>query len=283
MGCCSSINQDQIGIVEKCGEFSHTISPGCNLIGLPCVCHVRGKLSTRLMQLNVEVLTKTKDNVFLSMTIAVQFFVLPNRAYDAFYRLSEPLNQINAYVFDVVRSEVPKLNIDQVFLDKDEVAEAVQGELQKSMDSFGYFILKALVIDISPDAKVRAAMNEIEANKRLRLANQEKAEMDKFIMIKTSEAMSEGQYLQGVGISRQRAAIIDGLRDSIVGFTDESSIDNKTVLDMVMITQYFDTIRELSHNNSTNIVFFQYDDSPLAPVMDEIRNGILQANSARTH
>uniref|UniRef100_A0A0G4ID73 Band 7 domain-containing protein n=1 Tax=Chromera velia CCMP2878 TaxID=1169474 RepID=A0A0G4ID73_9ALVE len=282
MGCCVSIRQDQTAVVERCGKFTGVLGPGCHCLGAPCWCRVRGRVPMRLMQLNVPVETKTKDNVFVQLTIAVQFQVIRTNVEQAFYRLARPLEQIKAYVFDVVRTEVPKLNLDQVFLAKDEVADTVQQELQKSMDDFGYAIEKSLVIDISPDRKVTAAMNEIEASKRLRRANQEKAEMTKTVMVMRAEAEAEGQFLQGSGMAKQRRAIIEGLRESVKDFSKDiksSDVNAKTILDMVVITQYFDTLRDLAHGQATSMTFFQHDEGPMGPIAEEIRNGVLQARA----
>ena len=221
--------------------------------------------------------TKTKDNVFVSIQLAVQFEVIRSKIFEAFYSLQNPIVQINAYVFDVVRSTVPKMLLDEVFESKDEVASQVKDSLAKIMGEFGFCIHQCLVTDISPNSRVRDAMNEINASRRLRLAATERAEADKILTVKQAEAEAESKHLQGQGIARQRRAIVDGLRDSVGEFQDSiHGMSAKDILELVLMTQYFDTIKEIGSNGKSKIVFVSNNDPN---GNDSLRNTLLQSNA----
>eukprot|EP00357_Protocruzia_adherens_P019615 CAMPEP_0115029778 /NCGR_PEP_ID=MMETSP0216-20121206/37252_1 /TAXON_ID=223996 /ORGANISM="Protocruzia adherens, Strain Boccale" /LENGTH=207 /DNA_ID=CAMNT_0002406525 /DNA_START=173 /DNA_END=796 /DNA_ORIENTATION=+ len=206
------------------------------------------------------------------MKVAIQYEVIREKAVDAFYKLASPHSQISSYVYDVVRSEVPRMPIDEVFLNKNEIANSIRQSLQATMEGFGYYIHDALVIDIDPENNVKVAMNEIEANRRLRIANGYKADAEKITLIKQAEADAESKFLQGSGISKQRQALVNGLRESVTGFSDAVEDANpKKVLELVLMTQYFDTLKDLSKGGS--VVFTDSGDA--------IRDGIMQANFAQ--
>ena len=228
----------------------------------------------RVQQLNVRVESKSKDNVFVSLTIAVQFVVLKERIYEAFYKLTSPANQINSFVFDAVRAQVPKLNLDEVFEEKNQIADHVREQLAAQMSDFGFKILQALVIELDPDDKVKNAMNEINANRRLRIAAQEKAEADKIMMVKRAEADAESKFLQGEGVARQRKAIIEGLRDSVHDFTERvGEVAPKDVLELVLVTQYFDTLKEVGLHSENNTLFIPHNPGSLNTLAKEIKEG----------
>merc|ERR1719498_1530926 len=186
--CFTCVEQNTVQIIERWGKFQYMADPGCHVLNCLCGEAVAGALSLRVQQLDVAVETKTKDNVFVTMVVSVQYMVLKEQLEDAFYKLTDSREQIKAYVFDVVRSTVPKINRDDVFVQKEEIAISVKEELSKAMSSFGYVIIQALVTDISPDARVKAAMNEINAAQRLRVAAQDKAEAEKIVVVKAAEA-----------------------------------------------------------------------------------------------
>ncbi|KAG7575611.1 Band 7 domain [Arabidopsis thaliana x Arabidopsis arenosa] len=222
-----------------------------------------------------------QDNVFVTVVASIQYRVLVDKASDAFYRLSNPTSQIKAYVFDVIRACVPKLNLDDVFEQKNEIAKSVEEELDKAMTAYGYEILQTLIIDIEPDQQVKRAMNEINAAARMRVAANEKAEAEKIIQIKRAEGEAESKYLSGLGIARQRQAIVDGLRDSVLGFAGNvPGTSAKDVLDMVMMTQYFDTMRDIGATSKASAVFIPHGPGAVSDVATQIRNGLLQANNA---
>jgi regulator of protease activity HflC (stomatin/prohibitin superfamily) len=191
--------------------------------------------------------TKTKDNVFVRIDIAVQVQVLPENTYDAVYRLSNPKDQVDSYVKDVIRGQVPSMSLEETFTAKDELAAAVQNRLSEAMASFGYCILNSLVTDIDPDSSVKRAMNEIETSKRQRLAQETKALADKSVQIRAAEADAEAKFLMGQGIARQRGAIVDGLKDSLGQPSAEK------VGELLLITQYFDTVKDVANGSAYTI------------------------------
>eukprot|EP00894_Picocystis_sp_ML_P003960 jgi/Pico_ML_1/54477/g4817.t1 len=192
------IKSSTAGVVERFGKFSRVIYPGLNFLACCIGECVSGAVSLRVRQLDVTIETKTKDNVFVVVVVSVQYEVENDQVYDAFYRLTNPLEQIRAYVFDVVRSTVPKINLDDVFDQKDEIAKAVKSDLAQTMPSYGYHILQTLVTDIEPDSRVKSAMNEINAAQRQRVAAADKAEAEKILVVKAAEADAESKYLAGI-------------------------------------------------------------------------------------
>jgi regulator of protease activity HflC (stomatin/prohibitin superfamily) len=243
---------------------------------VPCIWEKAGEVSVRVQESYVNVETKTKDNVFAAIQIAVQFEVIRSKIYEAFYSLQNPLVQINAYVFDVVRSTVPRMLLDDVFESKDQIASQVKESLTKIMHEFGYFIHQVLVTDIAPNGRVRDAMNEINASRRLRLAAAERAEAEKILSVKQAEAEAESKHLQGQGIARQRKAIVDGLRDSVGDFKESiTGMNAKDVLELVLLTQYFDTVKDIGCSGKVRTVFVPNGDGG-AEGPDLLRNTLLQ-------
>lgn len=277
--CCVLVKQSDVAIKERFGKFEKVLNPGLQFVPWVIGDYVAGHLTLRLQQLDVQCETKTKDNVFVTVVASIQYRVLVDKASDAFYRLSNPTSQIKAYVFDVIRACVPKLNLDDVFEQKNEIAKSVEEELDKAMTAYGYEILQTLIIDIEPDQQVKRAMNEINAAARMRVAANEKAEAEKIIQIKREEGEAESKYLSGLGIARQRQAIVDGLRDSVLGFAGNvPGTSAKDVLDMVMMTQYFDTMRDIGAHSKSSSVFIPHGPGAVADVATQIRNGLLQAH-----
>jgi regulator of protease activity HflC (stomatin/prohibitin superfamily) len=247
--CMVCVRTQEVGIVEDLGQFKRLIDPGFHCVLYP-IQQVAGTLSLRIQQLDVTCETKTKDNVFVRVEVAVQFAVVTEAAYDAFYRLSDPRGQIQSYVFDVVRSTVPRMELDEAFASKKEIAEAAQTQLETIMKDYGYEILNTLVTDLSPDARVKASMNEINASKRLKEAASHKAEADKVQQVKAAEADAEARYLSGLGVARQRKAIVQGLQSSISEFSESvDGVTSKDVMDILVLTQYFDTLGAVGANN----------------------------------
>jgi regulator of protease activity HflC (stomatin/prohibitin superfamily) len=273
-GCCVCISTQEVGVVEDLGQFKQLIDPGLHMICFP-YSQVAGKLSLRIQQLDVSCETKTKDNVFVNVSVAVQFRVITEGAYDAFYRLTDPSGQIQSYVFDVVRSTVPKLELDESFASKAEIADAVLSQLQSIMKDYGYEILNALVTDVSPDARVKASMNEINASKRLKEAASHKAEADKVQQVKAAEAEAEARYLSGLGVARQRKAIVNGLQSSVSEFSDEvPGATPKDVMDILLLTQYFDTLSVVGANS----LILEHDPSTVASLQKQVGNSFLKKN-----
>jgi regulator of protease activity HflC (stomatin/prohibitin superfamily) len=211
--------------------------------------------------------TKTKDNVFVRIDVAVQMQVLADNGYDAIYRLSDPNMQVDSFVKDVIRGTVPGMTLDHSFEAKDEIATAVKEALTKAMSGFGYAILNTLVTDVVPDGNVRKAMNDIETSKRLKEAAETKALADKNVQIHSAEADAESKFLQGQGIARQRGAIIDGLKESLGG----GDVSPERVSELLLITQYFDTLKEVSNGSNTTL-FIPHSAAGVADVANQLRD-----------
>jgi len=275
-----TVEQQTSAVVERFGKFSRVAGPGLNL-KIPIAERNAGSINLRVQQLDVTVETKTLDNVFVHTVVAVQFMVVPDKVYDAFYRLDRPTVQITAYVFDVVRARVPKMELDDLFDRKDEIAIAVKQELSAEMDSFGYLIVQALVTDIDPDKKVKESMNEINAAKRLRVAATERGEADKILKVKAAEAEAESKALQGKGIADQRRAIIDGLRESVDQFAQSiSGTTPESIMQLVLMTQHYDTVKEIGASSRSNTIFMPYSPGGMSDLAGQMREALIGANAA---
>ncbi|GMN45698.1 hypothetical protein TIFTF001_014885 [Ficus carica] len=287
--CCIQVDQSTVAIKERFGKFEQVLEPGCHCLPWFLGSQLAGHLSLRLQQLDVRCETKTKDNVFVNVVASIQYRALADKANDAFYKLSNTRSQIQAYVFDVnriafsftlvIRASFPKLNLDDAFEQKNEIAKAVEEELEKAMSAYGYEIVQTLIVDIEPDEHVKRAMNEINAAARMRVAANEKAEAEKILQIKRAEGEAESKYLSGLGIARQRQAIVDGLRDSVLGFSvNVPGTTAKDVMDMVLVTQYFDTMKEIGAASKSSAVFIPHGPGAVRDVATQIRDGLLQAS-----
>ncbi|KAK2411283.1 HIR complex subunit [Trifolium repens] len=277
--CCVQVDQSTVAMKEGFGKFERVLQPGCHCMPWFLGKRIAGELSLRVQQLDVKCETKTKDNVFVNVVASIQYRALIDKANDAFYKLSNTRGQIQAYVFDVIRAYVPKLNLDDTFEQKNEIAKAVEEELEKAMSAYGYEIVQTLIVDIEPDEHVKRAMNEINAAARLRMAASDKAEAEKILQIKRAEGEAESKYLSGLGIARQRQAIVDGLRDSVIGFSvNVPGTTAKDVMDMVLVTQYFDTMKEIGAASKSSAVFIPHGPGAVRDVASQIRDGLLQGS-----
>lgn len=274
MNCCCFIcvRQRTAGVVERCGAFDSVVGAGCHML-IPCVHTLPAVLSLKLKQLDVKCETKTKDNVFVTVVISVQYQVVEENVKDAWYKLTDPQSQIRAYVEDVIRGSIPTRTLDEAFSSKDELAHAVKDQLQHEMKDFGYSILKALVTDLSPDRGVKASMNEINAQKRLKDASTAKAEGEKILLVKAAEADKEAKYLSGLGVAQQRAAIVNGLKGSIVDFA--GGVDGTTptdVMDLLLLTQYFDTLKDIgAASGGRKTLFLQHGPQAVADLQGTLK------------
>lgn len=281
------VRQQTSAVVERFGKFNRVASSGLN-IKIPLIDRIAGRLSLRIQQLDVRVETKTKDNVFVFVVVSVQYYVLPNKTVDAFYRLQNAQAQITSFVFDTVRARVPSIILDDLFEKKDEIALAVKTELDQVMDDFGYGIVKALVTDIDPDAKVKVSMNEINAAQRLREAAVQQAEADKIRVVKAAEAEAESKALQGQGIANQRKAIIEGLKESVESFNSQiQGTKAEDVMNLVLMTQYFDTIKDIGLSGKGNTILIPHSPGGMQDISSELRNAIITGNevshSSKSH
>jgi regulator of protease activity HflC (stomatin/prohibitin superfamily) len=278
MASLFTVEQRTVAMVQRFGKFVREAGPGIQM-KVPFIDQVAGRVNLRVQQLDVGIETKTEDNVFVKMIVAVQYFVLPDRVYDAFYKLDDAHRQIRSYVFDVVRAQVPKIKLDDVFEKKDDIAEAVKVELSHVMEGFGYGILKALVTDIEPDPRVKEAMNEINAAQRMRVAANEKGEAERILKVKLAEGDAQSKALQGKGIADQRQAIVAGLRDSVDEF--QRSVPGTTakdVMNLVLMTQYFDMLKEIGASSRSNAILIPHSPGNLSTLTDQIRNAMIEAD-----
>jgi len=272
MACCIIISTGEMGIVESFGRFSRLADAGLGCLN-PCMCEIyAGKVSLRIQELNVTLESKTRDNVFVTVHVSVQYQAIKEKIYEAYYVLSDHSQQMRAYIFDVVRAALCGMTLDYAFASRDEISQSLKLHLSEVMTTYGYAILNALVLDLAPATRVRDAMNEINASKRLKEAAYQKAEGDKIVKVKRAEAEAESMYLSGVGVARQRKAIMDGLRDNVMEFSGNiQGVSTKDVMDMLVLNQYFDTLEELGHGN-TKAVFLPCDSQV-------VRDGIMAANA----
>jgi regulator of protease activity HflC (stomatin/prohibitin superfamily) len=250
---------------------------------MPWLEKVAGRVNMRVQQFRVEVETKTRENVFVKILVSVQYQVLQDKVFEAFYKLQSPGDQITSYVFDSVRSQVPKLQLDEVFEQKDTVADSVKTELSGVMKDYGYAIIKALVTDINPDEKVKNAMNDINAAQREQVAAQARGEADKILKVKQAEAEAESKALQGKGIADQRKAIISGLRESVEAFKESvEGASARDVMALVLMTQYFDTLKEVGAQARSNTILMPHSPGALPDFFEQIQNAIMVGTRAET-
>ncbi len=268
------VRQQTAAVVERFGRFNRVCMPGLK-IKIPLVEQIFSRPSLRVRELDTVVETKTKDNVFVFVTVSVQYLVQPEKVWDAVYRLTNHREQMTSYIFDVIRARIPTIILDDVFERKDEIAEAIKAELGEMMEAFGYTIVRALVTDIAPDAKVKEAMNEINAALRLRMAATEKGEAEKIIIVKAAEADARSKALQGEGIANQRKAIIEGLKSSVEDF--RAGVPGATpgdVMTLVLLTQYFDTLNDVAQASKTNTILIPHSPGGLADIASQMRDAI---------
>jgi regulator of protease activity HflC (stomatin/prohibitin superfamily) len=276
------IPQQSMGIIERLGKYNRILGAGLHF-RIPLVEKVSGKESIRIRQLDVPVETKTQDNVFVNLGVSVQFLAISEKIFEAHYRLTDVNVQITSYVLDVIRGEVPKKTLDEVFETKDELAQIVKGELAESMEDFGYSIVKSLITDIEPAADVKDAMNKINATARLRVAAQNEAEADKIRQVKSAEAEAEAKKLQGKGVAEQRAAIIEGFKASIGDLKEVTGNDVKTqdVMNMVMMVQYFDALRDIGTTGQNNAVLIPYGAGGSNEILQQMTQAMLASDQVK--
>ena len=252
LGSVFVVKQQTSAIVERFGRFQSVRRAGLQF-RIPLIDRIAGRLSLKIRQLDVLVETKTKDDVFVRMKVSVQYQIKPAQAYDAFYQLSDPVDQITSYVFDTVRAEVPKMKLDDVFERKDDIAIATKRELKQAMETYGFSIVKALVTDIDPDQEVKIAMNRINAAERQKVAAEYEAEADRIKIVAKARAEAESKRLQGQGIADQRREIAKGLEDSVT-VLNKAGINPQEASALIVITQHYDTLHSVGENANSNLV-----------------------------
>ena len=246
------VKQQSAAVVERFGKFVNTRQSGLQL-KIPIIDRVAGRLSLRIQQLDVVVETKTKDDVFVKVKVSVQYKVIKDKVYDAFYKLDFPQDQITSYVFDVVRAEVPKMILDDVFEKKDDIAIAVKAELNDAMKNYGFDIIKTLVTDIDPDAQVKESMNRINASEREKVAAQFEGDAQRILIVERAKAEAESKRLQGQGIADQRREIARGLEDS-VKVLNNVDINSQEASALIVVTQHYDTLQSVGSASNSNLI-----------------------------
>ena len=246
------VKQQTAAIIERFGRFLSIRNSGLQM-KIPLVDKIAGRVSLKIQQLDVIVETKTLDDVFVKLKVSVQYVIIRSKVYEAFYILDFPHEQITSYVFDVVRAEVPKMKLDDVFVKKDDIAIAVKSELQDAMLDYGYDIIKTLVTDIDPDAQVKAAMNRINASEREKIAAQFEGDAARILIVEKAKAEAESKRLQGMGIADQRREIARGLEES-VEVLNKVGINSQEASALIVVTQHYDTLQAIGEETNTNLI-----------------------------
>ena len=282
-GALYIVKQKHAVIIERLGKFNKVSKAGLHF-KIPLIDNIAGNVNLRVRELPVEVETKTKDDVFVRIVVSVQFFVIdaPEGIKDSFYELNNSEQQIQSYVFDSIRSEVPMMELDDVFAEKEKIALAVKTELSGTMRQFGFDFIKALVTDIDPDAKVKHSMNEINAAKRMKEAAKEEAEAAKIRVVAAAEADAESKRLAGEGIALQRIAIANGLKESVaeVKLAMEDHVTSQDVMNMLFMTQHYETVAKLSENN-TSTIFMPYSPDNVGDLQMQIQSSLLAVDAMK--
>jgi regulator of protease activity HflC (stomatin/prohibitin superfamily) len=280
LGSFFTVNTAEVAVVTRFSRFLSIAQPGLNW-KVPFFDTVAGNVSLRVNQISLTMETKTRDNVFVTIPISVQNRVRPEKVYDAFYKLSDPTAQIKSYVEQVILGHVPGMTLDEVFASQSSIAAAVKQELDADMATFGFEIVNVLVTDIVPDAKVKSAMNDINAAQREQVAANARGEAEKILVVKKAEAEAESKALQGQGIANQRKAIIEGLQTSVEQFQKTvEGASAKEVMQLVLVTQYFDTLKSIGENDKTNTLFLAHTPGAVKDVSEQILQSMLVAEKA---
>jgi regulator of protease activity HflC (stomatin/prohibitin superfamily) len=283
LGSFFTVETAQVAIVQRLGKFARVAGPGLNW-KTPFLETVVYRLSMKVQQFDVQVETKTQDNVFVQIPVSIQYKVIPDAVEAAFYKLSDPVKQIESMVYNVVLGHVPKMKLDDTFLNQADIAGDLRDSLDASMKEYGYSIVKVLISDIVPDQKVKAAMNDINAAQREREATVSRAETNKLLLVKQAEAEAESKRLQGEGIANQRKAIITGLKDSVEDFA--KTVPGSTpqdVMQLVLMTQYFDTLKDIAANDHSNAILIPHTPNTLTDLFSQIRNAIITGTELTSH
>ncbi len=262
-------------VIQRMGKFLRVANAGINF-KLPWLDQIAGRIDLRVQQLALDVETKTKDNVFVKIPVSVQYHVIPEKVYEAFYKLANPKQQISSYVFNVILGHVPKMILDDAFLQQSDIAIAIKEGLDDVMKTYGYAIDQALVTDIEPDEKVKAAMNDINAAQREQVAATARGEAEKILKVKQAEAEAQSKALQGQGIANQRKAIIEGLKDSVEAFS--KAVEGSTphdVMMLVLVTQYLDTMKEIGASDKSNTLFVSHSPAAIGDLFRQMQEAIM--------
>ena len=270
------VKQQTSCIIERFGKFSSIRFAGLQF-KIPFVDRIAARLSLRIQQLDVVVETKTNDDVFVQLKISVQYQILKDKVYDAYYKLQNPHEQLTAYIFDLVRAEIPKMILDDVFEKKDDIAFAVKRDLKEAMLEYGYDIIKALVTDIDPDASVKEAMNRINAAEREKVAAQHEGDAQRILIVERAKAEAESKRLQGKGIADQRREIAKGLEES-VDTLNKAGINPQEASALIVITQHYDTLQSIGSDSSSNLILLPNNPTAASNMLNDMTASLLAAN-----
>jgi len=270
------VKQQTAFIIERFGKYHSIRSAGLHF-KIPIIDRIAARLSLRIQQLDVVVETKTNDDVFVQLKISVQYQILQDKVYDAFYRLQNPHEQLTAYIFDLVRAEIPKMILDDVFEKKDDIAFAVKRDLKEAMLEYGYDIVKALVTDIDPDASVKEAMNRINAAEREKVAAQHEGDAQRILIVERAKAEAESKRLQGKGIADQRREIAKGLEES-VDTLNKAGINPQEASALIVITQHYDTLQSIGADSSSNLILLPNNPNAASSMLNDMTASLLAAN-----
>ncbi len=267
------IPERQSWVIQRLGKFNRISQPGFKL-KIPIIESIASKENLRIQQLDVDVETKTLDDVFVILKISVQYRIIHSKVYEAFYELDDPHGQIASYIFDEVRAEVPKLGLDDVFSKKDDIALAVRDNISSQMEKYGYKIVKTLITDINPDELVKASMNKINAAMRDKEAAVQEAEGEKIRIVKRAEAEADSKRLSGEGIAQQRLEIVRGFKESVEDFQKAlQDVDPQEIMQFVLMTQYFDTLTAIGANENNNTVMVPHTPGGMKDFQQQIIEG----------
>ena len=265
-----TVKQQTFAVIERFGRFSRVTAPGLHF-RIPIIEIITGRVSVRVDELNVKIRTKTNDNVFVDLLIAVQYFVDgKDKVWDAFYKLTNPQQQMESWVFDTVRAKVPTMILDDVFEKKEEIATDVEQSLTERLQFYGYSLVRALVNDIQPDPGVADAMNQINRQQRLRVAAEHEGEAKKIIVVKEAEADADSKRLSGEGIADQRTAIVEGLRESVSKTSKTLGVEAASVMTLVLMTQYYDMLTEVGKYSKTNTIMLPHTPGAVGTIQEQI-------------
>lgn len=270
------VKQQTAVVIERLGKFQGVRFAGLQ-IKIPIIDKIAARVSLRITQLDVVVETKTKDDVFVKIKVSVQYMVIKDKVFDAVYKLDNPFAQITSFVFDVVRAEVPKLRLDDVFEKKDDIAIAVKSELQDAMNEYGYVIVKALVTDIDPADEVKLAMNRINAAERDKVAAQYQGDAQRILIVEKAKAEAESKRLQGMGIADQRREIAKGLEES-VNVLNKVGINSQEASALIVVTQHYDTLQSIGGSNKSNLILLPNSPNAAGDMLNSMITSFIAAN-----
>src|SRR5271170_1404821 len=282
-GSFFTVDTAQVAIVQRLGKFARVAGPGLNW-KTPLIEAVVRRMSMKVHQFDVQVETKTQDNVFVQIPVSIQYKVMPDAVEAAFYKLTDPVKQIESMVYNVVLGHVPKMKLDDTFLNQADIANDLRDSLDGSMKEYGYSIVKVLISAIVPAQKIKNAMNDTNAAQREREATVSRAETNKLLLVKQAEAEAESKRLQGEGIANQRKAIITGLKESVEDFA--KTVPGSTpqdVMQLVLMTQYFDTLKDIAANDHSNTILIPHTPNTLTDLFSQIRNAIITGTELTSH